>query len=104
MLPRSERQHARVLASRGRDEFLKVERNRCDRELTDQLHIGWLRHTHLLKESQLLDLDLAPRLQRGHLLKSERDFRALDIELRSRSDDLPRLSENKLLLRCDNQR
>src|SRR6185503_11756799 len=63
-----------------------------------------LLNSHQLEEPQLLDLDLVSRLERLSLLEPESDFGAVDVELSTRSDDLPRLCEDQLLLCGDHQR
>ncbi len=63
-----------------------------------------LRCSHLLEQPKLLDLDLASRLERRHLLEAKRDFSAGDVQLRAGADDLSGLRENQLLLRCHNER
>src|SRR6185312_11193013 len=96
VLARPQRHDAGVLTS-GHLEQIRERRQRVAHgERRHQLHVRRLRHAHLLKEAQLVDVVLVPGLKQCHLLLAERDFSALNVEQRSRAD--LRLCARKLQL------
>jgi len=103
-LSRTEGEDDGILPMRGLEQLFQTKVRRRNRELAYELDARRLGDSHQLKEPQLLDLYLVPRLQHLHLLKPKSDFSALHVQLGACPDDLAGLCQNELGPRSDDER